>query len=484
MGVRKGHVVAICTENRREYWSTVIGIICTGATLTAVNPMYSKDETIHVLNISKPTHIFCSPTVYKTKEIIFNSLKYIKNIFLFGDVRPHNITLYNDLASPVNSGDINSDLIANGRLTRHVRFEEFQPAEVQGQSDVVIILYSSGTTGLPKGVMLTHLNMLAFCNMPLSLDPATTGLSVTPWYHTMALTNSLSGMTMGKTTVYLPKFDIDLYSKSIEKYKIKQILVVPPIVVSLCKTELKYDMSSLEVMYCGAAPLMAETIASLKTKFPNFKGVVQGYGMTESAHAVIRGTHDKVLEFKPGSIGVVSPNCIVKVVDIETRKPLGPHKPGEICVKGPSIMKGYLGADTSSAFDDEGFYKTGDVAYYDDDGYFYIVDRLKELIKYKGHQVPPAEVEAVLLKHEAVADVGVIGLPDQLAGELPMAFVVKQPGKSVTEKELQDYVAERLSHPKRLRGGVRFVYEIPKNPSGKILRKNLRAMLNDGKSKL
>ncbi|KAM3955051.1 luciferin 4-monooxygenase-like [Aphomia sociella] len=142
------------------------------------------------------------------------------------------------------------------------------------------------------------------------------------------------------------------------------------------------------------------------------------------------------------------------------------------------VMKGYVGKDTNDEFDEEGFFRTGDIGFYDEDGYLYVVDRLKELIKYKSIQVAPAEIEAMLLQHEAVRDAGVVGVPHSEAGEVPLAFVVFQPGKTVTEKELQDFIEQRLSNPKRLRGGVRFLAEIPRNPSGKILRRNLRAMVN------
>ncbi|CAG9794306.1 unnamed protein product [Diatraea saccharalis] len=204
--------------------------------------------------------------------------------------------------------------------------------------------------------------------------------------------------------------------------------------------------------------------------------------MTESTLAVLKGTPDGLQ--KPGSVGVVAPGITIKVVDVETRQPLGPNQTGELCIKGPLIMKGYVGIDNKEVFDSEGFFPSGDIGYYDDDKYFFIVDRLKELIKYKGFQVAPAELEGLLLKHEAVRDAGVVGVYDKAAGEVPLAFVVTQPDKKVTEKKLQQYVAERLSNPKHLRGGVRFISEIPKNPSGKIIRRQLRKMAKEVRSKI
>ena len=188
---------------------------------------------------------------------------------------------------------------------------------------------------------------------------------------------------------------------------------------------------------------------------------------------------------KPGSVGVLCPGVYCKVIDPDTGKVLGKNQPGELCFKGKIIMKGYTGDKkaTQHTIDEEGWLHTGDVGYFDDDFYFYIVDRLKELIKYKAFQVAPAELEAILLSNEKVKDAAVIGLPDEASGELPLAFVVKQDGVDVTEKEIQDFVASKVSHSKRLRGGVRFIDEIPKNLSGKILRRELKALLKP-KSKL
>ncbi|XP_059062588.1 uncharacterized protein LOC131855351 [Achroia grisella] len=483
IGVRKGDVVAICTETKIEYWSAVIGTVYTGAVLTAINPTYTAGELKHILSISEPRYMFCSPSYYEKQEKTLKSIAYLKKIILFGDTGPSDVLLFKDLVLPISS-DVKSDLIVTNRLIRNVKYEEFQPVDVNGHEDVLFILYSSGTTGLPKGVMLTHLNVLTSCCFPSALDPKSTGLIITPWYHTMGLNGILAALVVGRSIVYLAKFQMDLYLSTIEKYKISQLTVVPPVLVAVCKTESQYDLSSVQVMYSGGAPLQNDTLSIVKTKFPNLIGVIQGYGMTEATVAVTRTLYSQASKAKAGSVGKVVPSTVAKVVDIETRKPLGPNQHGELCFKGPQIMKGYIGKDRRDDCDDEGFFKTGDIGYYDEDHYFFIVDRLKELIKYKAYQVPPAEIEALLLQHEAILDACVVGLKNKESGEVPLAFVVKQPGKVVTEKEIQSFVAERLSNPKHLRGGVRFVSEIPKNPSGKILRKELRKMVSKVTSKL
>ncbi|XP_026764719.2 uncharacterized protein LOC113523050 [Galleria mellonella] len=475
-GLRKGQTVAICSENRKEFWSALFGSACSGATVTTVNPMYTAGELKHVLGISKPKYIFCSPFFFKKHAKTLREFTYVKDIILFGDDRPGQLILYKDLAYPTNSSQ--SDIIVGNRLARNVKIEEFQAADVIGQVDVLFILYSSGTTGLPKGVMLTHHNVLTFCNLSKFGNADFKALSVTPWFHAMGLIGLIAGFSIGKTTVFLPRFDVDLYLKTVEKHKIVRLTVVPPILMAACKSSTTYDLSSVRLIASGAAPLQNDAISIVKQKFPNVEAVLQAYGMTECTLAVIVSDFENSTNTKPGSVGLIVPNAIIKVVDTETRKPLGPNKPGELCIKGPLIMKGYVGKDRKEDFDEEDFFRTGDIGYYDEDGHFFIVDRLKELIKYKAFQVAPAEIEALLLKHEAVRDAGVVGRKDRDSGEVPIAFVVKQPGKEVTEKELQDFIAERLSNPKRLRGGVKFVTEIPKNPSGKILRRELRRIAN------
>ncbi|XP_063391516.1 uncharacterized protein LOC134677026 [Cydia fagiglandana] len=465
LGVRKGQVVGICSENRTEFWSTVVGSICTGASFTTFNMMYTKHELTHVAGISKPKCVFLSPLAYKMHEKTLKSLKYVEKIIVFGDENPAGTISYNDLVSAQN-----------------VKYEEFRAVDVEGPDETLFILYSSGTTGLPKGVALTHRNALTSSNSKgIETPQPPIYLMITPWFHTMGLMGSLLYLASGRNMVYLPKFEIEVYLKCIEKYKVTRLYVVPPVLVAIVKYPNKYNLSTVDLIYSGAAPLTKETADAVKEKFPNVKSVLQGYGMTETALAVTRCTD---ADSKSGTVGTVVPGAIIKVIDLKTREPVGANQSGEICVKGGIVMKGYIGKDRREDFDDEGFFRTGDVGYYDEDGDFFIVDRLKELIKYKGYQVAPAELEAVLLQHPAVRDAGVVGIPDSSAGEVPRAFVVLQPGATATDEELRKFVAEKLSNPKHLRGGVRFVPEIPKNPSGKILRRELRKLARAQQSKL
>lgn len=259
--------------------------------------------------------------------------------------------------------------------------------------------------------------------------------------------------------------------------------MVPPLMVFLAKHPIvdKYDLSSLMVLICGAAPLSRETEDQIKERI-GVPFIRQGYGLSESTLSVLVQNDDFC---KPGSVGVLKVGIYAKVIDPDTGKHLGPNERGELCFKGDGIMKGYIGdtKSTQTAIRD-GWLHTGDIGYYDDEFEFFIVDRIKELIKYKGFQVPPAEIEALLLTNDKIKDAAVIGKPDEEAGELPMAFVVKQANVELTSEDVIKFVNDRASPAKRLRGGVIFLDEIPKNPSGKILRRVLREMLKKQKSKL
>lgn len=238
----------------------------------------------------------------------------------------------------------------------------------------------------------------------------------------------------------------------------------------------EFDLSCIKELLCGAAPLSKEVQDAVAKRLPTIEIIHQGYGMSEMTLAALCqiGTF-----MKPGSVGTCLPGMYGKIIDPETGDTLGPNQPGEVCFKGSQIMKGYINNEqaTKETIDSKGWLHTGDIGYYDEDREFFIVDRLKELIKYKGFQVPPAELEALIMALPEVADVAVVGVPDESSGELPLAFIVLQPNSTITEKEIVDYVAKMVSPAKRLHGGVRFIPQIPKTPSGKILRRHLKGMI-------
>lgn len=254
--------------------------------------------------------------------------------------------------------------------------------------------------------------------------------------------------------------------------------------VFLAKAEIvsKYDLSSLKIVFSGAAPLSKETEDAVKNRI-GIPIVRQGYGMTEGT---VGFTAQDDNNYKPGGVGVLNAGVSAKIIDVESGRSLGANEQGELLFKGITIMKGYIGdtVATQNTIDSDGWLHTGDIGYYDADGEFFIVDRLKELIKYNGYQVPPAEIESLLLQHPKISDAGVIGVPNERAGELALAFVVTQPGQKITADEIIQFVASQASQAKRLHGGVIFVDAIPKNPSGKILRKELRELIKNQKAKL
>lgn len=312
-------------------------------------------------------------------------------------------------------------------------------------------------------------------------------LGLIPWFHAFGNLTLFCQTLHGLRMVFLPKFEESLFLSCIETYGVTFAFMVPPLMVFLAKHPLvaNYDLSSLRELLCGAAPLSKEVQDAVYARLPHLEAIRQGYGMSEMTLSTLvqLGRH-----MKPGSVGILRPGMYAKVVDPETGRVLGARQKGEICFRGSQVMKGYVGdaRATRETIDKDGWLRTGDVGYYDEDGEFFIVDRLKELIKYKGYQVPPAELEAILLGHPRVKDAAVIGVPDERSGELPVAFIVRQQGVEVTAEELVAFVAGQTSPAKRLHGGVRFVEEIPKNPSGKILRRVLRDLVqsNGGKAKL
>nr|XP_021189790.2 uncharacterized protein LOC110375840 [Helicoverpa armigera] len=467
-GVKRDEVVAVCSENRTEFLITAIAAWCSGATVTFLSASYGKDELVHTMSISKPKYVFLSPETYKAFYGTMVGTKMVDKFFIFGDsITDTNLIKFNDL------------------IKTYVNVNTFEPNcdPINGLAQTALILYSSGTTGLPKGAKLTHLNLITSGNQPRYVKKDLICLSIAPWSNTFGIICTMDELLYNQTLLYLAKFKEEQYLSCIQKYRAGFLLVVPPLLVMLTKSELvkKYDVSSVEFFYCGGAPLDITIMTEVKKRFKNLIHILQGYGMTETSGGL---TEETDIENKLGSLGKVIAGNIVKIADVETGKTLGPNQEGEVCVKGPTLFAGYIGKNIKDEQDEEGYFKTGDICYYDEDGYFYFVDRIKELIKYKAGQVAPSEIEAILLQHPGVKDVGVTGKPDQLAGELPTAFVVKSSGSTVTDKELVDYVAGKVSSWKQLKGGVYFVDEIPKTPSGKILRRVLRDYFKKPASKL
>jgi acyl-CoA synthetase (AMP-forming)/AMP-acid ligase II len=346
---------------------------------------------------------------------------------------------------------------------------------INPREDLVALPYSSGTTGLPKGVMLTHHNLVAnlvqACGV-LAQDEHDTILGVLPFFHIYGMTVIMNlGLYHGVTIVTMPRFDLEQCLTICEKYRVTFANVVPPIVLALAKHPLvdRFDLSRLRIVFSGAAPLGESLALAASTRLKC--AVIQGYGLTETS-PVSHGKRLTAASQKLASIGPPAPNTECKIVDTVTGAELGPMQQGEICIRGPQVMKGYLNRPdaTRAMIDADGWLHSGDIGYADADGDFFVVDRLKELIKYKGLQIAPAELEATLLTHPSIADAAVIPVADEEAGEVPKGFVVLK--SEATADQIMAYVAERVAPYKKLRA-IQIVEQIPKSPSGKILRRVL-----------
>lgn len=440
--------VVIFSENHINYMVAQLGIWLSGSTAATFNFMYTYDELKHGVNIVKPTMLMCSLHTYSIAKEVLQREEFVTHLILLDDP-----------PSPV------PNILLFSNLIKKSTFKLIQASD--DPNGPAQILFSSGTTGLPKGVLQTHRNILYMLQMIKIYDlfqlKGKYTLTTLPMYHGFGMFVNLFTLTLDMTQIFLKRFDEELYLSLIEKYKIQSLYLVPPMVISLLKSDLidNYDVSSVNHIVCGSATLKISTETEIKDKL-KLSRVQQGYGMTESTLVVTLKNPDNQ---KPGSVGTLVPGVKGKVIDTETGKVLGPNQTGELCFTTPGVMRGYIDNPEATANTiRDGWLHTGDLGYYDDDGDFFIVDRLKELIKYKAYQVAPAELEALLLNHDHVKDAGVVGIPHDLAGELPKAFVVKKRGSKTTEKDLQQYVASKVSPHKWLRGGVTFVDEIPKNP--------------------
>ncbi|KAL3280307.1 hypothetical protein HHI36_017796 [Cryptolaemus montrouzieri] len=468
-GVSHGDTISVISENRLEVCLIAVASFFVGATFAPLNPDYTGGELNHALNLSRPKIVFSTPSSLSKLTGITTNHTDIKLIVVFGS---HESKKFLQGLDDIIRGAENDEIPTTFAI------DSYDPKET-----VATILCSSGTTGKPKGVMITHENITScieiltkvFLQMKKEADSdsSDTITGITPFFHSFGFLAMYLHILRGKRLIVFKKFKPKIFLEAIAKYKLKALVVPPPLLVYLVRDPLvkKYDLSSVKEVYAGASPLNKETEMELKRRF-KLRRAGQSYGMTETTWAVIATVN---IEGKSGSVGVVLPGMMAKIID-ENGRALGKNQRGELCLKGPMIMKGYVGNKeaTMHCIDKDKWLHTGDIAYYDEDYHFYIVDRMKELIKYKGFQVAPSELEDLLVSHPSVLDAAVIGLPDEYAGELPMAFVVKKSDQEVTSEVLQEFVNKNVSPHKQLRGGIVFVKEIPRNQGGKILRRILK----------
>jgi acyl-CoA synthetase (AMP-forming)/AMP-acid ligase II len=450
-GFKKGEVFGILSPNIPEYAIAFHGVATLGGTVTPINPLYTEHEIAHQLKDAGARFLVTVPgCLDKAKEAAAEA--NIEEVFVFG--------------SSEGATSFDTLLVPNGNPPE---------VDINPRKDLVALPYSSGTTGLPKGVMLTHHNLVSNMKQMEGLSyfvETDTLICVLPLFHIYGLVVILNmGLYTGVTIVTMPRFELEGFLKAAQDYEVSLAHLVPPIVLSLSKNPIvdNYQLPKLKTIFCGAAPLGEDLTRVCMTRLDC--QIRQGYGMTETS-PVTHSSPAPPYEIKFGSVGVPAPNTECKIADLETGEALGPNEKGEVCVRGPQIMMGYLNKPeaTAQTIDADGWLHTGDIGYADTDSHFFIVDRAKELIKYKGFQVPPAELEALLLTHPCVADAAVIPYPDDEAGEVPKAIIVL---KEESEAEaILDFVSERVAPHKKIRY-LEFVDKIPKSPSGKILRRVL-----------
>ncbi|XP_066138247.1 luciferin 4-monooxygenase-like [Euwallacea fornicatus] len=468
----QGTVIAICSENCLDYFIPIFAALLNGSISAPVSHFYTPYELQHVLGISNPKLVFCSAGVLdKFRQLKRTTTSSIERIVLFG----------NETHDSVENLDKFIENVLKGKI---VDPKTFHPAEGRPENTVSLIFCSSGTTGLPKGVVLSHRCLsISFLHFLDEITVTENQLGLLPFFHAFGHIVSFRHLLSGYTIIFMKRFDEDVFLRSIQDYGLDTLMISPPMALFLAKSDkvLRYDLSTVKHVLCGAAPLSKDLEEEVKRRL-NCEDMRQGYGLTETTLAV---TMIRQGDQRPGSCGTLVNYMSGKVRDPATGRSLGPRQIGEFCWKGPLVMMGYYGNKqaTKETFTSDGWLKSGDMGYYDEDGYFYVVDRMKELIKYNAFQVAPAELEAILINHPKISDAGVVGLPDRNAGELPLAFVVKK-NDELTEKEVQEYIQGLVSPHKRLRGGVIFVESIPKNLSGKILRRQLREILKRHKTSI
>jgi acyl-CoA synthetase (AMP-forming)/AMP-acid ligase II len=433
--VRPGDVIALWAPNVPQWAGVALGAMAAGATVTGISPAAAERERAAQLLDSRASVLVTVPSLAAAAQAA--------------------------ASIPVVTPE---ELIAT---------DEPAPAVVVDEDAVALLPYSSGTTGLPKGVMLTHANLAVAVRQiggALNLTARDWLIAVAPFAHVMGfVVNAAAALSAGATLVTMPRFEFESFLALVERHRATVLVVAPPIMNALARhpAVATRDLSSVQLVVCGGAPLGVDVQRAVASRLP---GAVtrQGWGLTETA--AVATAPDRERPVAPGSVGRLMPNTELRVVDPGSGADLRSGEPGELWLRGPQVMAGYLGSPdaTAAMIDADGWLRTGDLGLVDDDGQVFVVDRLKELIKVSAHQVAPAELEALLATHPAVADVAVIPRPDDEHGEIPVAVVVA--AAAVDGAELMAWVAERVAPYKRVRA-VRFADALPRTPAGKLLRR-------------
>ncbi|GAB1863717.1 Luciferin 4-monooxygenase [Camponotus japonicus] len=459
-GIKSSDVVSVCTHNHLNSIVPCLAALYVNAIFNPWDENMDLQTALHVMQLTRPKIIFCSE---KSTNVILNALKennYNSKIAVFG----YDYPIHSDIISFSDILNTYSDAeVAN-----------FRYIETDDIKKTACIIHSSGTTGMSKGVEISNYCLL-LSNNEISDMIDTVLIWFSPLYWISGIIMYFKAITQGAKVIIYPEFDEEMTCLLIEKYKITLIFLSISMINRLLKTDYvkKYPLSSLKTILCGGAIMKLKAQEDMKHILPHVQ-ILQAYGLTETGGIVTL----QLPHHKNGSCGTVIQNVQIKIVDPENGNVLGPNQSGEVWIKTATIMTGYYGNPeaTKNTIDEEGWLHSGDIGYIDEDGELFLIDRIKELIKYRGHQISPAEIEGVLLSHQAVLEVAVVGVPHAIDDEHPIAYVIKKPDIKVTEQELIDFVTNNMMDQYSLRAGVIFLETFPYTGSGKIARKDLRAM--------
>ncbi|KAJ1858069.1 hypothetical protein LPJ73_001956 [Coemansia sp. RSA 2703] len=472
VGVRTGDVVLVVLPNSARYLAVTTAVLMAGGVCSPANPAYTAAELAHQLK-----HAHCRFVVTATA-----TLATVRQALVGYPAVPLHHVLCIDSKTVDGVRSVTNVLCTQPfpqmRLHDHATMKR----------TAAFICYSGGTTGLPKGVVLSHYNVVANIQQGRHVqammhcgERQRTTLAVLPMFHSFGLVLTAHSLPLcGATLVVMAKFDLHGFLRLVEQHSVTDTLLVPPIINALAKTPglaQKYNLSSLRWIVSGAAPLSAHTAMALEQRLPHVR-VMQGYGLTETSPGLALNT-PALCDAR--SSGPLLPSVEARVLDMHGRS-VGPNETGELCFRGPNIMLGYLDdpEETARCIDAEGFFHTGDVGFIDDRGLVHVTDRIKELIKFNGFQVAPAELEGILMQHGLVKDCAVVGVFDEeRQTELPRAYIVLSSAEDGEQaaQHVREWVDAQVAYYKRLRGGCFAIEAIPKTASGKILRRELRGIV-------
>ncbi|KAI4471445.1 long-chain-fatty-acid--coa ligase [Holotrichia oblita] len=464
-GVKPGDIILSCSFNSMDTILPIYSTLYLNAVTVTLDPTISLRDSTHLIKLVSPKIIFVIPEAVALVETAIVDLEPKPEIVVMGPSKKY--ATLSDFLKP------------------HPEEEIFVPDDVNDVHDVSNIFFSSGTTGLPKAIMHTSYSMLTSIQLLREADfDSTICLYYTSFYWISAFLFTTLAILSGGTRIFDGEFTTETFLKALEEYKVTSTFLSPTLAMQLTAENTKnYKVDSLKYLFTGGSTVTETLVNNLRKYLPNTH-ITVGYGQTESGGpaVIFSKSNDSLFRKKPTSCGLPYANTILKIVDLKTGKALGPMERGEIRIKSGACFRGYIDAKNTpeDPFDSDGFVKSGDIGYYDEDNCLYFCDRLKEMFKYRSWHVVPASIELIIYEHPAVLETVVIGIPHEIDDHHSLALVVLRQGHNVTEQELLAFVNERVSDREKLRAGLRIVKVFPKTPTGKLARPMIREIAFSG----